>query len=211
MDRRVAGSRRVRRRGAAADGGRPGGPQARGTRRLRGELPRQRRVRLRRLARRAGREDRRVPQGPRRDRARGDHGHHEPVRTPDFQGRRVHGERARGPPVRARQGDAQPGPGRRAGREDVRLLGWQGGRRVRGGQGRQGRARPVRRGAEPAVGVRHRPGVRHPVRDRAEAERAARRHPAADRGQRARLHQLSSRTRRWWGSTPRSGTRRWRG
>ena len=36
--------------------------------------------------------------------------------------------------------------------------------------------------------VRHRPGVRHQVRDRAEAERAARRHPAADARARARVH-----------------------
>ena len=36
--------------------------------------------------------------------------------------------------------------------------------------------------------VRHRPGLRPPVRDRAQAQRAARRHPAADDRTRARLH-----------------------
>src|ERR1700722_12336092 len=94
LDGGLAGSRRVRKRRAPADGRRPCGPQARGARRLRGELPRQRRVRLRRDERRAGREDRRIPQGAGRDRAGGDHGHHQPVRAPDLQGRGVHGERA---------------------------------------------------------------------------------------------------------------------
>ena len=75
------------------------------------------------------------------------------------------------------------------GAKTLRLLGRPGGRRVRGGQGHQGRARPVRRGAERPVGVRHRPGLRHPVRDRAEAERAARRHPAAHARARDRVHQ----------------------
>ena len=41
------------------------------------------------------------------------------------------------------------------------------------------------------VRVRARAGLRHQVRDRAEAERAARRHPAAHRGERAGVHQLA--------------------
>ena len=49
-------------------------------------------------------------------------------------------------------------------------------------------ARAVQGRAEPAVGVRHRPGVRHQVRDRAQAERAARRHPAAHARSRDRVH-----------------------
>ena len=49
-----------------------------------------------------------------------------------------------------------------------------------------------REAVEPARRVRHRQGVRHPVRDRAEAERAARRHPAADRRARHRVHQRRS-------------------
>ena len=56
-----------------------------------------------------------------------------------------------GAPVRAGQGDAQPRPGRRARRQDLRLLGRPGGRRVRCRQGHPGRARPVRRGPQPAV------------------------------------------------------------
>ena len=56
-----------------------------------------------------------------------------------------------------------------------------------------------------------RAGLRHPLRDRAQAERAARRHPAADGRARARVHRRRSSTPRWWASTPRSATSRWPG
>ena len=58
LDRRVAGSGCLRAGGAAAHARRPGRPQARRARRLRGQLPRQRRVRLRREPGRAGPADR---------------------------------------------------------------------------------------------------------------------------------------------------------
>ena len=54
-----------------------------------------------------------------------------------------------------------------------------------------------------------RPGLRHPVRDRAQAQRAARRHPAADDRPRPRVHQRARAPRAGRRSTPRSGTRRW--
>ena len=50
-----------------------------------------------------------------------------------------------------------------------------------------------------------RPGVRHQVRDRAEAERAARRHPAAHPRARARVHQRARSTRSWSGVNPEVG------
>src|SRR5580692_3031916 len=68
LDRRLAGSRRVRLGGAAADGGRPRGPQAGGARRLRGQLPRQRRLRLPGERRRARQADLGVPAGADRHR-----------------------------------------------------------------------------------------------------------------------------------------------
>ena len=83
------------------------------------------------------------------------------------------------------------------------------GARERRGQGHPRRAQPVRRGPEPAVRVRDRAGLRHPVRDRAQAERAARGHPAADGRPRASRSSTASPTRTWSGSTRRSGTRRW--
>ena len=54
-------------------------------------------------------------------------------------------------------------------------------------------------------------GYRHPTGSGAEAQRAARRHPAADHRPRAGPHRRARRTRTWSGSTPRSGTRRWPG
>ena len=55
-------------------------------------------------------------------------------------------------------------------------------------QGRAGRAGPDEGGLRPARRVRHRAGLRPALRDRAQAERAARRHPAADRRPRPGLH-----------------------
>ena len=56
-----------------------------------------------------------------------------------------------------------------------------------------------------------RPGIRPALRDRAEAQRAARRHPAADGRPCARVHRDPRPVRTWSASTRRSGTRRWRG
>ena len=56
-------------------------------------------------------------------------------------------------------------------------------------QGHPRRARPLCRGPGDAGPVRHRQGLQHAVRDRAQAQRAARRHPAADPRPRDRLHQ----------------------
>ena len=51
-----------------------------------------------------------------------------------------------------------------------------------------GRAGPLPGGLQRPRRVRHRPGLRPPVRDRAEAQRAPRRHPAADDRPRAGVH-----------------------
>ena len=153
----------------------------------------------------------RVPQGAGRDRAGGDHGHHQPVRPPGVQGRRVHRQRTRGPPVRARQGDAQPGPGGRARREDLRVLGRPGGSRVGGGQGHQGGPGPLRRGAQPAVAVRA--STRATTSgSRSSRSRTSRAATSCCRpwGTRSRSS-ASSRTRRWSASTRRSAMRRWPG
>ena len=56
-----------------------------------------------------------------------------------------------------------------------------------------------------------RPGLRPALRDRAQAERAARRHLPADRRPRAALHHDARSAPRWSASTPRSRTRRWPG
>ena len=58
--------------------------------------------------------------------------------------------------------------------------------------------------------LRGRPGLRPALRDRAQAQRAARGHLPADRRPRAALHQTLS-TPRWSASTRRSPTRRWPG
>ena len=72
-----------------------------------------------------------------------------------------------------------------------------------------GRARPLQGGLRPARRVRRRPGLRPAVRDRAQAERAARRHPAAHRRPRAGVHQRRWSAPSWSASTPRSATSRW--
>ena len=74
------------------------------------------------------------------------------------------------------------------GARDLRLLGRPRGLRDRRGEGRPRRARPLPRGPRHAGAVRDRSRLRHPVRARAEAERATRRHPAADDRARARVH-----------------------
>ena len=92
------------------------------------------------------------------------------------------------------------------GATDLRLLGRPGGSRVRRRQGHPRRARPLPRGAGPARVVRPGAGLRHPLRDRAEAERAARRHPAPDRRSRAGVHRRA-RAPRHGGGEPRGRPR----
>ncbi len=70
-------------------------------------------------------------------------------------------------------------------------------------EGHPGRTRPLRRGLQHPRPVRPRPGLRPPVRHRAQAQRAARRHPAADRRARPGLHQRAG--------PPRAGRRQPRG
>ena len=62
-----------------------------------------------------------------------------------------------------------------------------------------------REGIDTARAVRHRPRLRHPVRARAEAERAARRHPAADGRARAGVHLQRSSTTSMVGVNPEVG------
>ena len=139
----------------------------------------------------------------------GHDGDHEPVRPPDVQGRRVHRQRARGAPVRAGEGDAQPRPGRRARREDLRVLGRPGGRGVGRGEGRPGGARPVRRGPEPAVASTS--STRATTSgSRSSPSRTSRAATSCCRPSGTRWPSSTrSSTRRWSASTPRSGTRRW--
>ena len=85
------------------------------------------------------------------------------------------------------------------------------GRGVRRRQGRPRRARPLPRGRRPARRLRHRPGLRPALRDRAQAQRAPRRHPAADRRPRPGVHRRARAPRDGRASTPRSGTSRWPG
>ena len=82
---------------------------------------------------------------------------------------------------RAGQGGPQHRSGRGVGRADLCVLGWPGGAGVRRGQGCAGGAGPLPRGHRHPGRLRARAGLRDPVRDRAEAERAARGHPVADR------------------------------
>ena len=190
------------------DGPGPRGGEARRTGRGRGHVPRRRR-RTRRRHSRAG--ARAVHQGAGRHRPGRRDDDHEPVHPPGLQGRRPDRERSRGPAVRAGEGAPQRRPRGRAGRDDVRALGRAGGRRVRRLEGRAGRARSVQGVDGSALRVRARAGLRHPVRDRAEAERAARRHPAAVDRSRDCVHQRSGAIPSWSASTPRSGTSRWPG
>ena len=196
---------------AAARPGGVGAPAGR-ARRLRRHLPRRRPDPVRQRRRRPRRAHRPVPQGARRDRPGRPDGDHEPVHPPGVQGRRVHQQRPRRPPVRAAQGDAQHRPRRRAGRQHLRAVGRPRGRRVRRRQGRAGRAGPLPRGRStrsPSTSIDQR--LRPALRPRAQAERAARRHPAAHHRPRAGASSPRSSTTRWSGSTPRSATSRWPG
>ena len=132
--------------------------------------------------------DRPAQGGLRRHRPGHRDGDHQPVHPPGLQGRRVHLQRPLGAPLRAAQGAARSRPRRRARREDVRHVGRPRGRGVRRRQGHPRRARALPRGRRHRRRLHQGQGLRHPVRDRAQAERAPRRHPAADRRPRARVH-----------------------
>ena len=209
LDGRLAGPRPVRRGHPAGAGRRRGGAQARRARRVRHHLPRRRPDPAGQQQRRAGPDHRRVQAGARRHRHGGADGDHQPVRRPGLQGRRLHQQRPVGAPLRAAQGDAQHGPGRRAGRADLRLLGRPRGLGGRLRQGRPGRAGPLPRGHRPARPVLDRQGLRHALRHRAQAERAARRHPAAHASGTRWRSSPSSSTPTWSASTPRPATSRW--
>ena len=98
---------------------------------------------------------------------------------PVFKDGALHLQQPRRAPLRDQEGDAQHRPRRRARRQDLRRLGWPRGRGVRRVQGHRRRARPLPGGVQPPRRVRHRPRLRHQVRDRAQAQRAARRHHPA--------------------------------
>ena len=138
-------------------------------------------------------------------------GDDEPVRPPGLQGRRVHLQRPRrcGAPRSARR--CARSTWAPAGRRGLRLLGRP---RGHGGRHRQGparRARALPRGDRLPRRLLGRPGLRHALRARAEAERAARRHLPAHRRPRAALHHHARRAPTWSASTRRSRTRRWPG
>ena len=182
---------------------------ARRGRRLGRQLPRQRPRADRRHARRARSDRQRVPPRARGHRHDGADGDDQPVHRPGVQGRRLHVARPAGPRLRAAEDDAGDGPGRRARRAHLRLLGRPRRRRSRRGEdpGRSDQAVP--RGDQLPVRVRDRPELRLPLRARSQAERAARRHLLPDDRRVPRASSRRSRIRRWSASTPRSPTSRW--
>ncbi|CAA9333660.1 MAG: Xylose isomerase, partial [uncultured Friedmanniella sp.] len=188
VDHRLGRPGPVRRREPRAPRRGRGRGEAERAGRLRADLPRQRPVPAGVHRRRAHRADRPAQGRPGVDRRRRPDGHHQPVQPPGLQGRGLHLQRPRRPPLRAAQGAEEHRPGRGAGCGDLRHVGRPRGQRVRRRQGRAGGAGPLPRGRQPAGRVRHRQGLRHALRHRAEAERAPRRHPAPDRGPRDGLH-----------------------
>ena len=112
---------------------------------------------------------------------------------------------------RAAQGHAQPRPRRRARRQTYVFWGGREGAETDAAKDVGAALDRYREGLDMLCAVRHRPGLRHPVRARAEAQRAARRHLPADHRPRARRSSRRSSTARWSGSTPRSATSRWPG
>ncbi len=132
-------------------------------------------------------------------------GDHQPVHASGVQGRRVHVGRPPGSSGGDRQGD------------DARSTSALGSvpRCTCSGAGARGpRSAPPRIPVTRWSAIARRstcsqrllaePGIRAAVRDRAQAERAARRSVAADRRARAALHHDARRTPRWSASTPRS-------
>ena len=110
-------------------------------------------------------------------------------RHPVFKDGGVHHQRPRRPPVRDPQGRSTTSTCRRA-RAPARTCCGAAGRARSPARPRTSARRSTgtrRRSTSSAQYVR-RPGLRHPLRARAEAERAARRHPAADDRARAGVH-----------------------
>ena len=193
LDGRPQGERPVRR--ADPPGPRPvrDGAQARRARRLRRLLPRQRPDPAGHRRRPSASASSRLPQGARRDRHEGLDGHHEPVRA-----------------TRSFKDGAFTSNDRDVRRYALQktLRGIDLGRRARcaastssGAAARASEAdaaKPARDALEryrEAVDfcceLRARPGLRHALRHRAQAERAARRHLPADGRARARLHRAA--------------------
>ena len=164
-------------------GAAPGRP-----RRVRRELPRRRSRPAGFDGCRARGHRQAVPPGPRRHGHEGADGDDQPLQPPVF---KEGAFTANDPAVRryalAKTLDAIE-LGCRAGRHRVRDVGRARGVRGRRRQGRPGRARPLRRSGQRVL--RPRPGarVRPPVRPRAEAQRAARRHAPPDRRPCPRVH-----------------------
>ena len=135
----------------------------------------------------AGQADLAVAGRAARDRDDRPDGHHEPVHPPRVQGRRVHQQRPRGAAVRAAQGAAQRRPGRRPRRETFVLWGGREGGEYDAAKDIRAALDRYREAMDLLCGFVS-TGLRPAVRHRAQAERAARRHPAADRGARAGVH-----------------------
>ena len=210
LDRRLAGPRPVRRRHPpAARPGRGGAPAGR-ARRLRRHLPRRRPdpVRLRR--RRARRGTSRAS-ARRSTRPAWSCRWRPPTCSPTRCSRTAAftSNDRDGPPLRAAQGHAQPRPGRRARREDLRVLGRPRGRRDRRRQGRPRRARPLPRGLDTARPVR-RSTRATACGSRSSPSRTSRAATSCCRPSGTRWRSSpSSSTPTWSASTPRSGTSRW--
>ena len=172
--------------------------QAGRARRVGRHLPRQRRLPLRR--RRGDQASgivTRFKEATRRGRPGHRDGHDEHLQPPGVQGRRAHLQRPLGAPVRAAQGAARRRPRGRAGRHDLRHVGWARGRGVRRLQGRATRRwSGTRRAWTPSPGYIKAQGYDLRIALGAQAQRAPRRHlpahgrarPGADRRARARRH-----------------------
>lgn len=191
VDRRLDRSRPVRLAHPPRARRRRGRRGARRTRRVGPHVPRRRPVRLRAGPGPPGPADRTPAEGVRGDRHDRPDDHHEPVLAPGVQGRRVHLQRPHRAAARAAQGAAQRRAGRRARCPHLRAVGRTGGLGVRLREGRPRRPGPLPRGHGPALRVRPGAGPRHPVRDRAQAERAPWRHPAAHRRARSGLRRAA--------------------
>ena len=209
LDRGLAGGGRLRHGGPAADARRARRAQAGRARRLRRELPRQRRVRLRRHRRPSG------PSGSRRSgKALDETGLVVTTATTNLFGHPMFKEGG----FTANDRDVRRFALAKVMR-NLDLAAELGARIYVCWGGRDGAESGAARTCAPRwTGSRRRidilcgyvldQGYRPPVRDRAEAERAARRHPAADRRARAGVHQRAGAPRAGRRSTRRSGTRR---
>ena len=148
----------------------------------------------------------RLQEGAGRDRPGRADGDHQPVPRPRLPRRRVHRERSQGPRLCAAEDDARDRPGRRARRDDVRVLGWTRRRRDRRRQGPAPCARLVRGRHQLPLRVREGSRLRPAVRVGAQAERAAWRHLPPHDGRHARVHR-DARARRDGGREPRGRPR----